>query len=207
MKNRMKNFLTLLVPVAGAVFLSGCAAFRASTKEVDVSEKQHFDADFDYSDMRGITESIVAKLNSSPFLQDQPEPPVMMFAGVQNRSTQYVDTKSLTDRVRTLLFQGGTVRFVNETRRADLLKEQGYTAAHATPETQIAVGRQLGAKYMLSGSLSEMESRSPRQVRVSKQERKYYKLTFEVTDLESSELVWTTEEEFAREASKPLIGW
>jgi hypothetical protein len=35
----------------------------------------------------------------------------------------------------------------------------------------------------------------------------YYKLTFEITDLESSEIKWIHEEEFAREARLPLIGW
>ena len=131
----------------------------------------------------------------------------MMIAGVQNRTSEYVDTKSLSDRIRTLLFKTKTVRFVNAARRTDLLKEQGYQAAHATPESQAEVGRQLGANYMLSGALAEMKNRSGRQVRMSRKELNYYKLTMEVTDLTSGELVWTTEEEFARQASKPLIGW
>ena len=35
----------------------------------------------------------------------------------------------------------------------------------------------------------------------------YYKLTFEVTDLTTGLLVYTAEEEFARQESEPLIGW
>lgn len=131
----------------------------------------------------------------------------MMIAGVQNRTSQYVDTKNLTDRVRTMLIQGGKARFVNEARRDDLLKEQGFSAANATPETQVAIGKQLGAKYMVTGSLTEMKDESPRQVRVSKTKVNYYKLTFEVTDVESAEIKWIHEEEFAREARLPLIGW
>jgi PBP1b-binding outer membrane lipoprotein LpoB len=130
-----------------------------------------------------------------------------MIAGVQNRTSQYVDTKNLTDRIRTQLFPTGKIRFVNESRREELMKEQGYSAANATPETQVAVGRQLGARYMMSGSLTEMKDETPRQVRVSKTKVNYYKLTFEVTDVESGEMVWLTEEEFAREARLPLIGW
>ena len=44
-------------------------------------------------------------------------------------------------------------------------------------------------------------------MRVSRQELNYYKLTVEVTDLESGLIAFTTEKEFARQASKPLIGW
>ena len=190
-------------------WMTGCAAFRTSTSDVDVtSGKSPVErADYNYSDMRNITQAVVNELIASPFLNDQGTPPIMMIAGVQNRTSAYVDTKNLTDKMRTLLFKSGKVQFVNEARREDLLKEQGYQAANATPDTQAAVGRQLGAKYMLSGSLVEMEETSGRQVRVSKQVLKYYKLTIEVTDLETGLLAWTTEEEFARQESQPLIGW
>jgi uncharacterized protein (TIGR02722 family) len=183
--------------------------FRASTTDVDVtSGKSPVErADYNYADMRNITQKVVDEMVASPFLNDQATSPIMMIAGVQNRTSAYVDTKNLTDKMRTLLFKSGRVQFVNEARREDLLKEQGYQAANATPDTQVAVGKQLGAKYMVSGSLVEMETKSGRQVRVSKQVLKYYKLTIEVTDLETGLLAWTTEEEFARQESQPLIGW
>ena len=207
MKNKMiqLGFLGLMIVVA---FMgSGCAMFRASTSNVDVTKEQHMGSTYDFSDLRSFTQNVVDELLASPFLANASAPPVMMTAGVQNRTQQYVDTKGLTDRMRTLMLQSGKVRFVNEARRDELLKEQGFQAAHATPETQVSVGKQLGAKYMMSGSLMEMENTSPRQVRISKQQVNYYKLTIEVSDLETSEIMWTTEKEIARQASQPLIGW
>lgn len=185
---------------------SGCAAFRAKVSDVDVEETRHQGSRYDYSDMRNISEDIVRELAEAPILSGE-KTPVMMMAGVQNRTSQYLDTKNLTDRIRTLLIQNGAVRFVNETRREELLREQGYQAQHVPAEKQVAIGRQLGVQYMISGSLTEMESRSPRQVRLSKTRVNYYKLTLEVTDLQSGEIVWITEREFAREARLPLIGW
>ncbi len=207
----MKRLLTTLALTASfsslALLGSGCAMFRASTQEVDVNETKHMDADYDYSDMRKISEGVTSDLMASDFLGKFSEPPIIIIAGVENRTSNYVDTKGLTDKMRTTLLQSGRAQFVNEARREDLLKEQGYQAANATPETQVAVGRQLGAKLMLSGSLMEMRDDSPKQVRISKQKLNYYKLTMEVTDLESGLIVWTTEKEFARQASLPLIGW
>ena len=203
-----QNRLLIAVAVACAGLLSsGCAMFRVSTADVDPEKTRHMNATYDYSDMRNITQSVVDNLLSSPFLQQQTQPPIMMIAGVENRTSKYVDTKNLTDRIRTELFQSQKMQFVNEVRRQDLLKEQGYQAANATAETQTKIGRQLGAKYMMSGSLTEMENHAPKQVRISKTEVNYYKLTFEITDLETGLLVWTHEKEFAREVSKPLIGW
>ncbi len=207
--NKVLRPITVLTFASTLMYLAGCQAFRVNTENVNVNvnEERHFDAEFDYSDLRKITQGIANELAASVFLAKADEAPIMMIAGVQNRTSEYVDTKSLSDRIRTLLFKTKTVRFVNAARRTDLLKEQGYQAAHATPESQAEVGRQLGANYMLSGALAEMKNRSGRQVRMSRKELNYYKLTMEVTDLTSGELVWTTEEEFARQASKPLIGW
>jgi uncharacterized protein (TIGR02722 family) len=207
-ENVMKRLASLMVAAGAAAFVvagSGCAMFRASTTTVDVNQEIHMKEKFDYSDLRKLTEEIATEIDG--FLDQHQPAPIFVVAGVENRTSDYVDTKNLTDRVRTLMFKSGKAQFVNESRREDLLKEQGFQAANATPETQAAIGRQLGAKYLLSGSLVEMKTTSPRQVRISKQKLNYYKLTFEVTDLESGLLAWTTEKEFARQASQPLIGW
>ncbi len=198
--------LTLTGMLLTATF-TGCAAFRASTGEVSLDDPQYFDEKFNYADLREISERIANALAADPFLKDQPEPPIMMVANIQNRTSNYVDTKALTDRIRTRLIASKSAQFVNETRRDDLLKEQGYQAAHATGASQISVGKQLGAKYMLSGSLVEMKQTSPKQVRLSRKKLNYYNLTVEVTDLETGLIAWTKEEEFARQASQPLIGW
>ena len=207
MKQRFFRYTTVLAGATVLMLGSGCAMFRASVAEVDVNQKQHMDADYDYSDMKQMTQGFVNEMLASKFIASAPQPPIMMISGVQNRTEKFEDMKNFTDHVRTMLLQSGKVRFVNEARRTDLLKEQGYQAANATPETQVNVGKQLGAKYMVSGSFTEMNQASPKQVRISKQIIKYYKLTFEITDLETSELVWTKEQEFARKESQPLIGW
>ena len=203
----MNRAYQIVIAAALVASAAGCAAFRARTTDVNVDQPRHQTEKYDYTDMRQITEGVAQELLGSAFLAREPEPPIMMIAGVENRTSQYVDTKNLTDRIRNLTFQSQRVRYVNEARREQLMKEQGYQAQNVTPEQRVAIGRQLGAKYMITGSLTEMRSSSPRQVRVSKTRINYYKLTVEVSDLTSGEIVWMTEKEFAREARLPLIGW
>jgi len=197
----------LALLVVTTLLLSGCSAFQASTQDVNPENIGHYRADYDASDMRKITSAIVDKLLGSSFMEQQSSPPVMSIAGVENRTREYVDTKNLTDRMRTMLLQSGRMQFVNTARRKDLLDEQGYQAANVTPEQMAAIGQQAGAKYMITGSLTQMTQKSARQVRLSSQRLNYYKLTMEVTDLSSGLIVWTAEEEFARNESIPLIGW
>lgn len=210
MKSLQAYFRCAVVVAAGSSLLlgmSGCAAFRAQTTTVGVDHMEHYGADYDATDMRNITQSVATQIIHSPWLNNQHSPPILVDLGVENRTSEYVDTKNLTDRLRTLLLQSGKVNFVNAARRDELLAEQGYQAATATQATQASIGQQLGAGYMLTGSLTEMAQRTARQVRVSRTEMKYYKLTIELTDLTTGLIVWTTEEEFARAARQPLIGW
>ena len=192
---------------AAVCFSCGCAAVRHKVSDVDLQNPEHLRSTYDYADMRGLTKDLAGKLLNGKWLGAGAEPPVVMIAGVQNRTERYVDTKGLTDRLRTLLHESGKVKFVNESRRAELMKERAYQAANATPETQVAVGKELGAQYMLSGSFMEMKSESQREVRLSKKEINYYKLTIEITDLKTSIIEDTAEIDFARKASLPLIGW
>jgi penicillin-binding protein activator len=193
--------------VASVVLTTGCSAFRGRVSESDVNKPVRMSADYDYEDLRTMGKAVGESIMGSEFLKAMKAQPVFVTMGVQNRTNEHIDTKALTDTVRATMFEAGKVSFVNEARRDDLLKEQGYQAANATPESRAAIGKQLGANYMLSGSLVEIKKKSMKQVRVSSQEEIYFQLTMEITDLETGLIVWQKQFERARTASKPLIGW
>lgn len=198
---------TACLVLAAMILLNGCAMFRIKVKDDDVSKLPAFDATYGAQDLRKLSQDIADEIAASIFIKDQKDNPIMIIYGVQPRTTTFVDTQALTDSIRTTLTQTSKIRFVNDSRRTELMKEQGYQAANATESTQLAIGKQLGAKYMLTGALVEITKETGRQVRVSKSEMVYYQLTMDITDLETGIIAWSTQKEFAREARKPLIGW
>ena len=147
----------------GFALSSGCAAFRASTDERGHQRRASLRTpSYDAADMRTITAPVVDEFSSQRFLAaTSPEPPVMMIAGIQNRTNDHIDTKNITDRMRTLIFQTGSVRFINEARRADLLKNRDTRPPTSPRDSRLAIGQQLGAQYMFSGSLTEIKTTSP----------------------------------------------
>ncbi len=189
------------------LLMQGCTAFRANIKEVAPDDTVPFDAKYDYSDLRTLSRTVGEKALTGPYLQDADTPPVLVVLGIENRTSHHIDMKALSDSIRTVMLASGQVRFVNESRRDELLIEQGYQQVHVTPETRAALRSQLGARYMLTGSLVELKKTSGREARLSKREEIYYQLTIEITDLETSLIAWTTQEERARRARRPLIGW
>jgi PBP1b-binding outer membrane lipoprotein LpoB len=74
-------------------------------------------------------------------------------------------------------------------------------------QARIQRARQVGARYMLTGTLRSIEKEEPRQVRLKKRSLKYYSLNLELTDIETGLIQWADSVEVIREASKPFIGW
>ncbi len=196
------------VPLAiGLTLASGCAAFRRSVSEEDPEETSILTASFDHHDLRNMAQAVAQEILAHPFPPPDSDTPVVVSMGIQNRTRTHLDTQALDDTVTTQLLDSRKVSFVDATQRDALLKEQGYQLAHATEETRVAIGRQLGARYMLSGAFVEIGARSGRQARVSKQEDVYYQLTATVTDLESGMIILRKQVERVRRARTPLIGW
>ena len=206
----MSRAMTLLkssvVLTLTATLFTGCSAFRATVKEEDVAKasSQPMDVGYDFGDLRWLGDSIADELMSSDITAGKP---IMVVMGIENRTDEHIDTKAITDTVRTKLINSGKVSFINESRRDQVLQEHGYQLANCTPETRAMIGKQLGARYMLTGSLVKIKKDTPRQARVSKQEQVFFQLTAEVTDLQTGLIAWTRQKERVRSASKPLIGW
>jgi uncharacterized protein (TIGR02722 family) len=185
---------------------SGCAAFRISVKDKAPVGSQPLTAKYDQSDLLTL-----AKQACDELLAEFPPPgedrPVIVEMGFQNRTKSHLDMKAMADTITTYMLNSRKVQIVDASLRDNLLKEQGYQLANCSPETRRQVGKQLGAKYMLTGALTEIETTSGRQVRVSKQQDVYYQLTVELTDLETGLVVVRKQPQRMREASKPIIGW
>ncbi|MDA1043976.1 MAG: hypothetical protein O3C57_02005 [Verrucomicrobia bacterium] len=203
----MKSAARLLIIVMFVVSSAGCSMFRSNISEQNPETASTLTAGYDQRDLLNWADMITQDILSHPFPSPEEQDSIMVVMGIENRSRNHIDTKAITDTMTTKMLNTTQLRFVNEARRDDLLKEQGYQLANATKETRTAIGKQLGAKYMVTGSLVEIGSSSGREVRISKKQDTYFQLTVEITDLETGLIVLRKQRDRLRRASKPLIGW
>jgi len=201
---QLLTFSALVVIVA---LTNGCSAFRYSVGEADPAASDPLTAKYDQRDLLAWADLISKDLLDHPFPPSGEDQPILVVMGIQNRTKSHQDMKAISDTITTRMLDTDRIRLVNAARRDDLLKEQGYQLANCTEETKTKIGQQLGAKYMLTGSLVEIEQESGREVRVSKRQDVYYQLTVEITDLETGLIAVRKQRDRLRRASKPLIGW
>jgi len=197
----------IILPLFIICITTGCHAFRISIDNVDPEKASPLTANYDQGDLKGTAQAICDSIFASSFPPAGESNPILVELGIRNSTEEHLDMRALADTITTKMMNTGKVRFVDASRRDDLLKEQGYQLANCTPDTQTKIGRQLGAKYMLSGAMTQITSESGREVRVSKKRDVYYQLTVKITDLESGIVVVSKQIDRMRRASKPIIGW
>ncbi len=201
---RFKWFPCMLF--CGFTLMSGCAAFRQNVSDVDPNEASTLTAKFDQRDLRDMVSQIAADIVAHPF-PPEGTVPIMASLGINNNTKTHLDVVALEDTLVSVLMNTGKMQFINTSRRDDLIKEQGYQLANATESTRVQIGKQLGARYMITGAITELGARSGRQVRVSKQEDVYYQLTVDITDLETGLIVARKQRDRLRRRRSPLFGW
>lgn len=184
---------------------TGCVA---STRTLDPEDAIHYDASYDFSDKKEIVNELASSLQATPLLGKASSRPIVVVYGIANETSEHINTGGITDDIRLRLLQSGDFRFVNRRQRDNLANEADYQyAGFVPPEQRLIEGRQLGADYILSGTLRSIEKKQPKQWRLNKRKLVYYSMNLELTDLETGEISWADNVEIARESSQPIIGW
>ena len=209
LSNQMFNqnpnrFVFLLLASFGVAALTGCA----STSVLDPSEERHLDAGYDFSDKQKIVDKLTESLLAARQATGSATKPILIVYPVTNETSEHISTSGISDDIRLKLIQSGAYRFINEAQRGNIQKETAYqTAGHVDSSMRLTKGKQLGADYILSGTLRSIAKKEQRQIRLTKTKLIYYSLNLEMTNLNTGEITWADNVEIARESSRPIIGW
>jgi len=192
--------------IAVAILTTGCAA---TTRSINPDEDTvHYDANYDFSDKKEIVATLTDSLMNATNLSREDGKPIVVTYGIANETSEHINTGGISDDIRLSLLKAGEYRFVNRKQRDNTLAEADFQhAGFVPPEQRIAEGRQLGANYILAGTLRSIEKRQPRQWRLNKRKLVYYSLNLEMTNIQTGEISWADNVEIARESKQPIIGW
>ena len=198
----------LLLCCAGLLVLLGVFGCTVTTREVASDEKVIYDEGYHFSDKKAIVDDMTQSLLGKHPLVRATDRPVLIVYGIANRTAEHISTSAISDDIRQALVQSGRVRMVNESQRKNIEQETSYQyGGSVAAETRIQRARQVGARYMLSGTLRSIKKDEPRQFRLTKKTLMYYSLNLELTDIQTGLIEWADSTEVIREASKPFIGW
>lgn len=200
MRNRTVSGLSFALLVA--VSVSGCGPKAFTKGEYDDPTKVTLlDDKFNEADMQQMAETVVNAMVACPAIKELAKPPVVIVEKVQNRTEEHIDMVSMTDKIRTALIKSGKFRFVNKTERGTLEEEYKYNeSGNVSSQSQKKRGKQTGADYILSGAIATNIQQ------IADDKLIYYKLTMNLTNLETSTIDCTEEKEVRKKYRRQSVG-
>ncbi|SHF70234.1 penicillin-binding protein activator LpoB [Vibrio gazogenes] len=196
----MKKSIILVLGLAA--LMSGCAnkvtygdAQAVETKTVDFGSTDLQKIAADMVDSMMMSGSVAAISRNSR--------PIVFVDGIKNKTSEHIDTESITDTISTKMLNSGKFRFVDMTRIEAVRKQLNFQNNDALVDksSSIQFGKMVGAQYMLYGNLSSIvkDTGSDKDV--------YYKMTMRLMDLRSGLIEWADETEIRKEQEKSFLGF
>ncbi len=198
----MKKQTTLICVLLAALSILAACSGAPDVNYGDPTAVETVTIDFGSTDLQSIGEKMTQSLLASGVLANG-QRPVLYVAQVKNRTDEQLDTKSVTDKIRTALLRSGRVRFSAAMEANNEIVSQlehqnmsGLTSA----ETAKKYGKQVGADYFLFGEITNIRKQAGRVEDV------YFKFTLNLVDIESGLIEWADEKEIRKGSKKPVFG-
>lgn len=182
--------------------LFGCAekAFVKGNYD-DVNKENLLNDQWSETDMQKAVAELVGNILKHPTIANANKPPVVMVTGLQNKTSEHIDTQSIMDMVRVELMNGGKVAFIDKEARQDISDEYNYqNSGMVGAETKKGPGGQIGADFIINGRMDSIVQE------VGKDKSVYYKLTLNLTNLKSSMIAWSGYKQIRKTFKKKSIG-
>jgi uncharacterized protein (TIGR02722 family) len=198
-----KIFIATTVGLA-LTMAAGCAQ-KSVVSYGDATAVETTDINFGSTDLQKVAGEMTDSLLLSPVVGTltQNKRPVMFVERIKNKTSEHIDTESITDSMSTKLLRSGKFRFVDmgrvEAVREQMKFQQNGGMVDASKAVQF--GKQIGAEYMLYGNLSSIVKSNNDKSDV------YYKFTLRLMDLESGLVEWADETEIRKTETKKSVGW
>ena len=202
MKIPSKLFSVALSATLVFAGISGCSS--AGVSYGDASAVETTTTEFGSTDLQMIAEKMVDSLLTFPPIVQvtSKRRPVMFVDTIKNKTSEHIDTESVTDTISSRVLRSGKFRFVDMTKVASLKKQLDYQneSGMVSESSKMSLGRQIGAEYMMYGNLSSIVKRD------GKTKDVYYKFTMKVMHVETGIIEWSDEKEIRKSAKKRAFG-
>jgi hypothetical protein len=186
-------FLALLTLVA---IMQSCTTRKV--ERIDTEEVIDLSGRWNDTDSRMVAEAMVEQILEAQWIGNFQEKhngkrPVVIVGLVYNKSHEHIEAETFIKDVERAFINSGKVRLVQVgEKREELRRERAAQQEFASPETVKAWGKELGADFILNGDISSI-------VDTYKNERvNYYQVNLELTDIETSEIVWIGEKKIRK---------
>ena len=183
MKIFTKYISLMLVAV---LVLGGCSR---SIKRIDPGTATDLSGRWNDTDSRVTSEAMIEQMFGNAwavaFEQKHQKKPVIVVGLINNKSHEHINTETFIKDLERAIVKNGSIRLVQAgEKREELRRERAGQQEFASAETAKKWGRELGADFMLQGTVNSIIDDYKRDKTVM------YQIDLELGNIETTEIVW-----------------
>ena len=183
-----------LIVFLATITLAGCSR---SVKRIDPSTQTDLSGRWNDTDSRLTANAMIEQMFGNSwaiaFEQRHQKKPVIVVGLISNKSHEHINTETFIKDLERAIINNGSIRLVEagEAREA-LRRERAGQQEFASPETTKKWGLELGADFMLQGTVNSIVDSYRRNQTV------YYQIDLTLSNIETTERVWMGNKEIKK---------
>jgi uncharacterized protein (TIGR02722 family) len=171
------------------IFFPGCGGPSVNVTRTEADTVTDLSGNWNDTDSRIVSEEMIQDCLSRSWLGEftsrNGEKPVVIVGRIGNKTTEHIATETFVNDLQRELINSGRVSFVAEKDRRNALRDEKYDQSmNASAKTMKEMGREIGADYMLFGSINSIIDQ------IEGKKAKFYQIDLELIAIETNEKVW-----------------
>ena len=181
-----RKFNLAILTVFIALLISGCGT---KVKRVDVDESIDLSGAWNDTDSRMVSDEMITDMLDRPWVRNYSRKhnslPAVIVGEVRNLSHEHINVRTFVADIERAMVNSGQVNFVaSSTERKEIRDERKDQDINASDSTRNAMGQEMGADFMLKGSINtiiDMDDNT---------QLRYYQVDLTLISLADNRKVW-----------------
>ena len=184
----MKNLFTLSLIVLTTIF-TACSSGK-SVQRIDPDKAVDLSGRWNDTDSKLVAEAMIKDCLGRPWhsdfkLANDQKKPVVIVGLVKNRTHEHINAETFINDIEKEMINSGLIRVVQDPEfRENLRKERGEQQEFASAETKKDWKAEIGADYMLTGTINATVDQAGREKMIA------YQIDLELSNIETNEKIW-----------------
>lgn len=185
MKRISSNYLILF----SLLLISACTSSSKTVTRIAADSQTDLSGRWNDTDARLVAEEMINDSFSAPwidrFKSESDEYPVIIVGRVRNETMEHIDTEVFTKELERAFVNSGRVDVVASTSESEQVRKiRQDQQSYASFETAAALGKEVGADFVMIGNISSILDEEGGQAVV------FYTINLEMVNVETNRKAW-----------------
>ena len=205
-----RTMLLLLSAVLVATMLFGCGTDKKHKRVARVASDEVVDLSgrWNDTDSQMVSEAMIKDCLSFPWIEDfmaanGGKKPVVIVGRVVNKSHEHINTETFVKDLERAFIRSGRVRVVSNAQFREWNRKEraGQAEGWTDPNTMASIGNELGANFMLFGTINTIVDEAGGMKVV------FYQTNLELHNLTTTEKVWIGDKKIKKVIERDAKAW